>query len=84
MSGIIQVKNRDRGFARLGPDADPVYRGIRELLVQRGYEHELQGADIWVRYLPRRTGGFPIQYARKQNVPSTLDILRAMRNHEHH
>lgn len=64
MSGIIPINNRDRGFARLGADADPVYRGIRTLLGQRGYEHELQGADIWVRYLPRRTGEFPLQYAR--------------------
>src|SRR6266446_5376025 len=64
MAKIIQVANRDRGFARLGPDADPVYNGIRDLLVQRGYEHELQGADIWVRYQPRRTGEFPLQFAR--------------------
>lgn len=64
MSGIIQVSNRDRGFARLGPDADPVYKGISTLLLQHGYEAELQGADIWVRYQPRRTGGFPLQYAR--------------------
>ncbi len=37
---------------------------FRRDLVHRGYEHELQGADILLRYLPRRTGAFPLQYAR--------------------
>ncbi len=61
---VVAVNNRGRGFARLGPETDPINRGIRTAMEQRGYESEIQDGDIWLRYQPRRTGGFPIQYAR--------------------
>jgi len=67
---IITVSQRDRGFGRLGPDADPIARGLRAALEKVGYESEIADDDIWVRYAARRTG-FPEEYSR---------ILAACRN----
>ena len=64
MATILTVSNRDRGFARLGPDNDPYLRGIRTVMEQRGYESESQGGDIWMRDQPRRLGGFPLPYTQ--------------------
>jgi|GEM_PF-6152812 len=64
MSSVIQVSNRDRGFARLGPENDAYIRGIAGAMERVGYERQLQGGDIWMRYQPRRTGGFPLPYAQ--------------------
>ncbi len=62
--GMIQVNNRDRGFARLGPETGPCIRGIATAMENVGYERESQAGDIWMRYQPRRTGGFSLPYAR--------------------
>ncbi|EAQ81517.1 hypothetical protein [Blastopirellula marina] len=64
MSNIIQLSNRDQGYARLGPNSDAYIRGIADALEQVGYERQLQGGDIWLRYQPRRTGGFPLPCAK--------------------
>ncbi len=64
MAAVMVVSNRDRGFAHLGPEVDPVFKGLRTIMEQQGYEAETQGAAIWVRYRPRRLGTFPIPYAR--------------------
>jgi hypothetical protein len=64
MSGVIAVTNRGRGFARLGPQADPYLRGIQGAMEQRGYESQIQGGDIWMCYQPRRTRGFPLPYTQ--------------------
>lgn len=78
MAAVLIVSNRDRGFARLGPEVDPVFRDLRTIMEQRGYEAETQGADIWLRYRPRRLGTFPIPYARilstcQSSAPATWD-----------
>ncbi|EMI19551.1 hypothetical protein RMSM_03511 [Rhodopirellula maiorica SM1] len=73
MSSIVTVSNRDRGFARLGPETDPIYRALRNLLEARGYEHEVQGSDIWVRYANRCNGPFPNNYARIVNTFSSFE-----------
>ncbi len=64
MSGVVQVSNRDRGYARLGPESDPYIRGLAGAMENVGYEREMQAGDIWLRYGPRRTGGFPHPYAQ--------------------
>lgn len=64
MSSIIQISNRDRGYARLGPESDAYIQGIAGAMERVGYERQLQGGDIWMRYQPRRTGGFPLPYAQ--------------------
>lgn len=64
MSGIIQVNNRNRGFARFGPEGDPYIRRIAAAMENVGYERQLQAGDIWMRYQPRRTGAFPLPYAQ--------------------
>jgi hypothetical protein len=74
MSGVIPVSNRDRGFARLGPENDAYIRGIANAMEQVGYERQSQGGDIWMRYQPRRTGGFPLPYAQ---ILSTLPASAA-------
>lgn len=64
MSSIIQVTNRDQGYARLGPESDAYIRGIAGAMEKVGYERQLQSGDIWMRYQPRRTGGFPLAYSQ--------------------
>jgi hypothetical protein len=49
MSSIIQVSNRDRGYARLGPESDAYIRGIAGAMEQVDYERQLQSGDLWMR-----------------------------------
>jgi hypothetical protein len=74
MSSIIQVNNRDRGYARLGPESDAYIRGIAAAMEGVGYERQVQAGDIWMRYQPRRTGGFPLPYAQ---IAATLSASAA-------
>lgn len=64
MSSIAQVSNRDTGYARLGPVSDAYICGIAVAMEQVGYERQVISGDIWMRYQPRRTGGFPLAYAQ--------------------
>lgn len=72
MGGMIQVNNRNRGFARLGPETDTHIRGIATAMKNVGYESELQAGDIWMHYQSRRTGDFPLPYAQ---IRATLPAL---------
>jgi hypothetical protein len=64
MSSIAVITNRNRGYARLGPNSEPYIRGFAGAMERVGYEHQIQSGDVWMRYSPRRTGGFPQTYAR--------------------
>jgi hypothetical protein len=64
MSSIIETSNRDRGYARLGPESDTYIRGIAAAMERVGYERQVQAGDVWMRYQPRCTGGFPVPYAQ--------------------
>lgn len=64
MSSIVPVSNRDMGYARLGPEIDAYISGIAAAMEQVGYERQVIAGDIWMRYQPRRTGGFPLAYAQ--------------------
>jgi hypothetical protein len=64
MSSIVQVSNRDMGYARLGPVSDAYICGIATAMEKVGYERQVIAGDIWMRYQPRRTGGFPLAYAQ--------------------
>lgn len=63
MGIVARVTQRNRGFARVGPDADQLSQGIAAAMGECGYEREAAGGDIWIRYEGRRTG-FPRPYAR--------------------
>ncbi len=63
MARVLLLKNRQRGFARLGAQSDRAAAFLKPRLEQRDYESEVARGEIWVRYKPRRTC-FPGQYAR--------------------
>ena len=62
---IAVVRQKDRGFARLGSSSDATVRAIADhMRNQCNYESEEQAGDLWMRHRPRIDGKWPPPFAR--------------------